>query len=66
MKLTELTQEIITRLLAIEDQSLPVRAAINKAILLNNALTQVNEPEPVVEEKPTKNKRKKRASKSKK
>ncbi len=68
-KLSDLGKEIVVRLLALPEQSLEVRAAIAKAILLNNALLQVKQEEIEVEEKPVEKKqlfgKKKRASKKK-
>ena len=48
-KLSELGLEIIERLSAIPEQTLEVRAAIAKAIILRTALQQVKEVEAVVD-----------------
>ena len=49
MKLSELNLEIIERLSAIPEQTLEVRAAIAKAIMLKTSLQQVKEVEAVVD-----------------
>ena len=67
-KLVEKGVEILETLSQIPEQTLQVRAAIAKSILLNNALRQVDYKELVVEEpkeKKTIFNRKKKASKKK-
>lgn len=64
MTLSELNLEIIERLSAVKEQTLPVRAAIAKAIILRTALQQVKEDIKVevaakAPKKPTKKSRKK-------